>query len=92
MRTPTAIGPVGATALAASITDPHQFRSGPAGRRLVGIDAASEVERRQRAARAHHQNGRTNTCASPVGLGAAAGRASHLVRRVSITISGTPVK
>jgi transposase len=47
------IGPVGATALAASVTDPHQFRSGRH-RCLVRIDATSEVERWQRAARSHH--------------------------------------
>ena len=35
------IGPVGATALAASVTDPHQFRSGRQFR-LVGTDATSK--------------------------------------------------
>ena len=48
------IGPVGATALAASVTDPL----GAAVRCLVGTDATSEVERWQRAARSHHQDGR----------------------------------
>jgi transposase len=52
------IGPVGATALAASVTDPHQFRSGAAVRGLVGTDATSEVEWWQRAARSHQQDGR----------------------------------
>jgi transposase len=47
------IGPVGATALAASITDPRQFRSGRQFAAGLGLNANSEVERWQRADRAH---------------------------------------
>ncbi len=52
------IGPVGATALTASVTDPHQFRSGRQFAAWLKTNATSEVERWQRAARAHHQDGR----------------------------------
>ena len=52
------IGPVGATALAAS---DHQSASVPLGaavRCLVGTDTTAEVERSQRTARSYHQDGR----------------------------------
>ena len=51
------IGPVGAAALAASVTDPHQFHSGRQFADLVGTHATTEVERWQRAARAYLQDG-----------------------------------
>lgn len=38
------IGPIGATALAASVTDPSQFSSGAPVRRLAGADPAAELE------------------------------------------------
>ena len=51
------IGPVGATALAASVTDPHlPVRAAVCC--LAGTDATSEVERWQRKARPYHQDGR----------------------------------
>ena len=46
----------GATALAASVTDPHQFRSGRQFAAWLGL--TSEVEQWQRAARSYHQDGR----------------------------------
>ena len=52
------IGPVGASALAASVADPHQFRSGPRVRCVARADAAAEVERRQGAAGTDQQDGR----------------------------------
>jgi transposase len=65
------IGTVGATALVASVTDPHQFRSGRQFAAWLGLTplqkssggkeplfATSEVERWQRAARSYQQDGR----------------------------------
>lgn len=52
------IGPVGATALARIGHRSASFPFGAAVRRLVGTDATSEVERRQRAAWSYQQNGR----------------------------------
>ena len=51
------IGPVGATALAASVTV-ASIPLGAAVRCLAGTDPTSEVERWQRAARSYHQDGR----------------------------------
>ena len=52
------IGPIGASALAASVADPHQFRSGREFAAWLGPHTTAEVERRQGAARAHQQDGR----------------------------------
>ena len=49
--------PVGAAALAASVTDPH-LPLGATVCCLAGTDATSEVERWQRKARPYHQDGR----------------------------------
>ncbi len=59
------IGPIGATALAASVTDPSQFCVRAAVRRLVGTDATSEVEWRQGTAWGASPRWATNTCAAP---------------------------
>ena len=52
------IGPIGATALAASVTDPGQFLLGPTVRGLARSDPVAELERRQGTARTDQQNGR----------------------------------
>ena len=51
------VGPVTASAIVATIQDAGAFASGR-NRRLPRPDAAPELDRRQNAARAHHQDGR----------------------------------
>jgi transposase len=51
------IGPVGATALAASVADPGQFRFRSRVRRLAGTYTLAELEWWQGPARSHHQDG-----------------------------------
>ncbi len=51
------IGPVGATALAASVADPGQFRSGREFAAWLGTYTLAELEWRQRPAWPHHQDG-----------------------------------
>jgi transposase len=52
------IGPIGATALAASVTDPHQFRSGRQFAAWLGLTPLQKSSGGKGTARAHHQDGR----------------------------------
>lgn len=52
------IGPITASALAASVVDPAAFKSGPAPGSLAGPRAPPELHRRQGPARTHHENRR----------------------------------
>jgi transposase len=49
------IGPIIATAIATTVADPGVFRSGREVRRLAGLGAAAEFNRRKDPAGRHHQ-------------------------------------
>ena len=52
------VGPVTASAITATIQDMSAFASGREFSAFLGLNSAPEFDRRQRAARAHHQDGR----------------------------------
>lgn len=57
------VGLLGASALAATVTDPTQFRSGRQfASGLAGTDAAQQLQRRQGAPRPHLQKWAISTC------------------------------